>query len=74
MSQIVKCDVCGGIYNRSTVNSHKRLAHGKGKTPNPPTPGEPQKLGVILTLYGQLSDEDKKEVRNHLATADQKRS
>jgi hypothetical protein len=74
MSQIVKCDICGGTYNSSTINSHKRLSHGKGKILNPSTAGEPQKLEVILAVYGQLSDEAKKELRNQLATADQKKS
>jgi hypothetical protein len=68
MSQIVKCDVCGGTYNSRTVNSHKRLSHGKGRTSNPSTAGEPQKLEAFLALYGQLSDEAKKQVRDQLAT------
>jgi len=74
MSPMVNCDVCGGIYNSSTLNSHKRLSHGIGKASKPSTAGELHKLDVILALYGQLSDEGKKKVRNQLATADQKRS
>jgi hypothetical protein len=29
MSEIVKCDICGGIYNQSHLSSHKRLSRGK---------------------------------------------
>jgi hypothetical protein len=71
MSQIVKCDVCGRVYNQSHLSSHKRLSHGIGKTAGLSSAGEPQTLQAVLALYGQLSEEGKKEVRNQLAAADQ---
>ena len=67
VSQIVKCDVCGGVYNQSHLSSHKRLSHGKGKTSSPCGAGEPPKFEAVLASYAQLSEEDKKEVRKQLA-------
>jgi hypothetical protein len=72
MSQIVKCDVCGKVFNQSHLSSHKRLSHGKGKIPGVSSSGEPQTLEAVLALYGQLSEKGKKEVRNKLAAGNQK--
>jgi len=73
MSEIVKCDICGGVYNQRHLNSHKRLSHGKSRTANLSTAGEPEKLGTVLSLYEQLSDEEKKKVLDQLASVEQKR-
>ena len=70
MSQIVKCEVCGGVYNRSHLSAHQRLSHGLGKTSNPTDAGEPQKLETVLLLYNQLSEKGKEKVRNQLESAD----
>lgn len=72
MAQIVKCDVCGKTYNQSRLSSHKRLSHGIGKTSNSSSADEPQKLETVLALYGQLSEESKKQLRNQLTAADSK--
>ena len=64
MSQIVRCDICGGIYNQSYLGSHKRLAHGKRKASSSrkkPT------LEAIVSLYGQLPEKKKREVLHRLA-------
>lgn len=66
MSQIVKCDICGGIYNQSHLNSHKRLSHGK-REPQPKT--VPPSLDAVLLLYAQLPEEGKRQVRERLAAA-----
>jgi hypothetical protein len=73
MSEIVKCDICGGVYNQRHLSSHKRLSHSKSRTSAPSIAGEPEKLEAVLSLYEQLSDEEKKELRNQLATAKQKK-
>ena len=73
MSPIVKCDVCGGIYNEKYVSSHRRLAHGRAKVPAFSTRNHPDALEMIVSMYAQLSDESKKEVRERLADADRQR-
>lgn len=70
MPRTVKCDVCGGLYNQSHLSSHKRLSHGKRKIAALSSKSDPETLTVILSLYEQLSEEGKKEVRNRLATWD----
>jgi len=72
MSEIVKCDICGGVYNQRHLSSHKRLSHGKSKTANVSTTGEPEKLEAVLSLYEQLSDGEKKKVLDQLASAEEK--
>lgn len=67
---MVQCDVCGGLYNQSHLSSHKRLSHGKRKVAALSTKSDPETLTAILSLYDQLSEEGKKEVRNRLVTAD----
>ena len=73
MSEIVKCDICGGVYNQRHLSSHKRLSHGKSRTSSPPAADDPEKLEAVLSLYEQLSDEEKKKVLDQLASAEQKR-
>jgi hypothetical protein len=68
MSQIVKCDICGRVYNQSYLNSHKRLSHGNGGTAVSSAEGEPETLEKIVSLYAQLSESRKKEVRIRLST------
>ena len=70
MPRMVQCDVCGGLYNQSHLSSHKRLSHGKRKTAALSPNSDPETLTAIFSLYEQLSEEGKKEVRNRLATAD----
>lgn len=70
MSQIVKCDICGGIYNQSHLSSHKRLSHGKSRTSSSLAKGESETLEVIVSMYAQLTDENKKAVRERLSTKD----
>lgn len=66
MSQIVKCDICGGIYNQSHLSSHKRLSHGKHE-PQPKTVAPT--LEVVLSMYAQLPEESKRKVRERLTAA-----
>lgn len=69
MSQIVKCDICGGVYNQSHLSSHKRLSHSKRLALVSYLKSEPEALEVIVSMYAQLSDRSKEEVRNRLASA-----
>ena len=72
MSEIVKCDICGGVYNQRHLSSHKRLSHSKSSASSPPAADEPEKLEAVFSLYEQLSDEEKKKVLDQLASAEEK--
>jgi hypothetical protein len=69
MSEIVKCDVCGGIYNQKYLSSHRRLAHERPKGLIAGR-GDVERLEIIASMYAQLSDANKREVRERLALAD----
>lgn len=68
MSEMVKCDICGRISNKSYIRAHKRLAHGK-PAPAYTMVGEADAVEVISTLFARLSDERKREVRERLLAA-----
>lgn len=70
MSQMVRCDICGGLYNQRHLRSHKRLSHGKREATHR-SKEEPESLETILSLYKQLPEEQKKEVLDRLASGDQ---
>jgi len=70
MSQIVKCEVCGRVYNRRYLNSHKRLSHGH-REPSPSSlKSESETVRAIVSMYERLSDEEKKAVRARVAAED----
>lgn len=67
MGQIVRCDICGKIYNESNLTTHKRRSHG---APSPPTrseEGDTPSIDAILSMYERLPDERKREVLSRLA-------
>ena len=66
MSEIVKCGICGKVFNKRYLNSHKRLAHDQ--KPNVPSSklSEPEVMQEILSLYGRLSDDKRKELQARL--------
>lgn len=66
MAQIVKCDICGKLYNQSYLSSHKRLSHRKREAPVTSPHSERETIELITFLYGQLSEENKGEVRKRL--------
>lgn len=69
MSSIVKCDICGGIYNQSHLSSHKRLSHGKrGKSTRASKAGAGN-LEAIVSMFHQLPEEKKREVVDWLAAS-----
>lgn len=66
MSEIVKCEICNKIFNRRYVNSHKRLAHEQKPSHGASELSEPEVMQEILSLYGQLSDDKRKELQSRL--------
>jgi hypothetical protein len=74
MAQMVRCDICGGLYNQSHLSSHKRLSHGRRKRSPSSPKNDREALEMIVSLYRQLSGESRKEVLNLLAAGDQKKS
>jgi len=66
MSQIVRCEVCGGVYNQRYLRAHTRLSHRNTQTVTSPSKSELEALEVILSLYTQLSDKNKKTLRERL--------
>ncbi|HEY6947019.1 MAG TPA: hypothetical protein VI431_17905 [Candidatus Acidoferrum sp.] len=70
MGQIIKCDICGKIYNESHLATHKRLSHGKRETP-PSAQNGTASVEVILSIYKKLPEEWKKEVLTRLTADDQ---
>ena len=67
MPKVVKCEICGGLYNQSHLSSHKRLSHGKRKTALSSPKSEPETLKAILSMFERLSDEGKREALTRLA-------
>jgi hypothetical protein len=73
MGQIVKCDICGKIYNESHLTTHKRLSHGKRHASLRSSKNGTASVEVILSLYEGLSEDQKKKVRDRLVMGDQTR-
>lgn len=71
MSEIVKCEICGGLYNRSYLVSHKRLAHREKAAAGASTTGEPDPINKILSLYKQLSQQGQKDLLDRLTEVTQ---
>jgi hypothetical protein len=65
MSEIVRCEICGGMYNSRYLGGHKRLSHEK-KNLASQLKNERERLQAIISLYANLSDRNKKRVRERL--------
>jgi len=74
MPKVVRCEICGGLFNQSHLSSHKRLSHGKSKAVPAFAKSEPETLKTILSLYERLSEEGKKEVFSRLSASQRARS
>ena len=74
MSEIVRCEVCGKIFNRSYLGSHKRLAHPEASNGPTSPEGELRMVNKILSLYQQLSPPTQKQLRDRLAKLLQSKS
>lgn len=70
MGQIVRCDICGKIYNESNLTTHKRRSHGTLGAPTHPAEGGAASIEMVLFMYERLTDEQKKEVLSRLAARD----
>jgi hypothetical protein len=66
MSEIVKCGICGKAFNKRYVNSHKRLAHDQKPSTCVSKLSEPEVMQEILSLYGRLSEDKRKELQTRL--------
>lgn len=66
MSEIVKCEICGKMFNQRYVKSHIRLSHEKKPSPGSSELSEPEVMQEILSLYGRLSDDRRKELQTRL--------
>jgi DNA-directed RNA polymerase subunit N (RpoN/RPB10) len=69
MPEPVRCDVCGKLFSSRHLNSHKRLAHAKGKLTGPAA--EEQGIKTILELYKSLSAKNKERTLAQLAALEQ---
>ena len=74
MSEIVRCEVCGKIFNQSYLGSHKRLAHPKDSGGPVSPEGELRVVNKILSLYQQLSLPIQKQLRDRLARLSRSKS
>jgi hypothetical protein len=63
VSQIVRCEICGGIYNRRHLSSHKRLSHGIKIKGVAAEATQSLNSGTNDTKHAQRRDEDGTEVR-----------
>lgn len=70
MSQIVKCEICGGVYNRRHLRSHQRLSHSMKKGPVASVARHQGVVDEILLLYRRLPNRDRKIVINLLTAAE----
>jgi hypothetical protein len=66
MSEAVKCDICGGLYNSRYLASHKRWAHPKTEKSEDSYLTESAAAERILSLFGRLSPEGRKRVLQRL--------
>jgi len=69
MSEIVRCEICGKVYNRRYLKGHKRLAHGK-KNWASFAKNERERVRAITSLYLKLTDRNKKRIRELLSRSD----
>jgi hypothetical protein len=74
VTEIVRCEVCGKIFNRSYLSSHKRLAHPEACGGSMSREGELRVVNKILSLYQQLSLPTQKQLRDRLAKLAQSKS
>ena len=70
MSEIVNCEICGRICNKSYLKAHKRLAHQRRLESFSAIRDEVEALEVIASLYARLSEQGKKQCRDRVAKID----
>ena len=72
MADIVRCEICGRIFNARYIASHKRRAHQKNVAAGRAATKPQDKIEEILSLFRGLADEDKKAVLARLSAMGQK--
>jgi hypothetical protein len=58
----VTCDICGGIFSKSYLTAHKRLAHSKNRPATAGPVTEENMIQKIASLYESLSVDGRKHV------------
>jgi len=66
-SQVVKCDICGQVLNRSYVKAHKRLSHKTGHSTSL-VGDKASVVDVVVELYQQASAKARKEILRRLTS------
>ena len=66
MSEAVRCDVCGLVYNSSYVSAHKRRAHPEQYAMSNPGVDEAEVTLRILSLFRRLSPGGRKNLMRQL--------
>lgn len=66
MPGMVKCGICGKLFNKRHVKSHMRLAHTKKPVSDSSAGDEQETVKEILQLYEQLSDQERQELQVRL--------
>jgi len=66
----ITCEICGGIFSKSYLPSHKRLAHSKRSLSSAGPITEKEAMQKIASLYESLSVDGRKRVVRLLATKD----
>jgi hypothetical protein len=66
MSEAVKCDICGALYNSRYLASHKRWAHAKKEKSEDSDLTEPEATNRIVSLFERLSPEGRKRLLQRL--------
>jgi hypothetical protein len=67
MSEAVKCDICGALYNSRYLASHKRWAHQKRGKIEDSDLTEREATARILSLFEGLSPESRKRILQRLS-------
>ena len=67
MSQIVKCEICGHIYNERYLQIHMRRSHGKAQNGASFPTSEQEAIEEILSLSKRLSEKGRKYVLERLS-------
>ncbi len=74
MSQIVKCEICGHVYNKRYLQIHIRRSHGQQPGSASPVSSESEAIQQILSLSERLSDEGRKRLLERLSAVTEKNS
>jgi len=67
MSQMVKCGICGRLYNERYLNSHILRSHRQQYDSASRERQESQLIEKILVLSQKLSDQGRKSLRHRLS-------